>query len=166
MPGRRVLSWSFLLGGVACAKPAEPPAAAPAVDSAAVTAAAASFWQRYGQAGLAGDTTAMLAMYGDSIRVGARGLPPMVGKAAVQAQFSPMWKTTKYTTFTVTPDLTIPVSNELAYQNGSYVEGSTSGPKGMTVYGRYAAAIAKGPDGQWRLGYIMAFADSTVPVKK
>lgn len=166
MSGRPVLSCFILLGGVACAKPAEPPAAAPAVDSAAVTAAVASFWQRYGQAVLAGDTTTMLALFSDSLRVDARGLPPLVGKAAVQAQFSPLWKTTRYTTFTVTPDLTIPVSNELAYQNGSYVEGFTSGGKGMTEYGRYASALMKGPDGQWRLGYIMAFADSTVPAKK
>jgi ketosteroid isomerase-like protein len=166
MSGRPILSWLILLGGVACAKPAEPPAAAPAVDSAAVTAAVASLWQRYGQAVLAGDTTTMLALFSDSLRVDARGLPPMVGKAAVQAQFSPMWKTTRYTTFTVTPDLTIPVSNELAYQNGSFVEGSTTRGKGMTEYGRYASAIMKGPDGQWRLGYIMAFPDSTVPAKK
>jgi len=149
----------------ACTKPADQQAAAPAVDSAAVTAAAISFWQRYGQAVLANDTTAIMGFVDDSVRIDARGMPPLIGKAAVQAQFSPIWKVTKYTAFTVTPDMTIPVSNEMVYQNGSYVEAMTANGKATTDYGRYASALVKGADGQWRVGYIMAFTDSTVAKK-
>ena len=157
--------WTLPLALAACTKPAEQPAA-PAIDSAAVTAAANDFWQRYGQAALAGDTTAWLALADDSIRVDSRGLPPLVGKEAVAAAFMPVLRQTKYTDFNVTPDLTIPVSNDMVYQNGNYMEAATSGGKSQTEYGRYAAAIVKGADGQWRLGYIMAFSDSIVPVKK
>jgi hypothetical protein len=35
----------------------------------------------------------------------------------------------------------------------------------MVEYGRYASAAAKEADGQWRLGYLMAFTDSTVADK-
>ena len=89
-----------------------------------------------------------------------------LGKEAVAAAFMPVLRQTKYTDFNVTPDLTIPVSNDMVYQNGNYMEAATSGGKSQTEYGRYAAAIVKGADGQWRLGYIMAFSDSIVPVKK
>ena len=158
--------WTFPLFLVACTKPAPEQAAAPAIDSAAVTTAATSFWQRYGQIVIANDTAAWTTMMDDSVRVDARGLPPMIGKAAVAAQFLPLWRGVTYTGFNVTPDMTIPISNEAVYQNGTYTEASTSGGKSQTDYGRFAAAIVKGADGQWRLGYIMAFSDSIVPVKK
>lgn len=166
MSGSRPWLWAFSLGFAACTKPAPEQAAAPAIDSAAVTTAATDFWQRYSQAVLANDTTAIMGFIDDSVRIDARGMPPLIGKAAVQAQFSPIWKVTKYTAFTVTPDMTIPVSNELVYQNGSYIEGMTANGKATTDYGRYATALVKGSDGQWRVGYIMAFADSIVPGKK
>lgn len=158
--------WALPLVLAACTKPAPEPAAAPAIDSAAVTAAAATFWQTYGQNVLAGDTTAWMTMVDDSIRVDSRGLPPLIGKAAVVATFMPVLRITKYTGFNVTPDMTIPISNEAVYQNGNYMEASTSGGKSQTEYGRYAVAIVKGADGQWRLGYIMSFSDSVVSAKK
>jgi len=167
---RKALTWvSLVAAGYAltgCTKPADQQAAAPAIDSAAVTAAATDFWQRRGQNVLANDTTAWLGMVDDSIRVDSRGLPPLIGKAALAAAFMPVMRTTKYTGFNVTPDMTIPVSNEAVYQNGNYMEASTSGGKSQTEYGRYAVAIVKGADGQWRMGYIMAFSDSVVPAKK
>lgn len=165
MSGSRSWLWAISLALAACTKPAEQQAAAPAVDSAAVIAAATNFWQRYGEAVLANDTTAIMGFVDDSARIDARGMPPLIGKAAVQAQFSPIWKVTKYTAFTVTPDMTIPVSNELVYQNGTYIEAMTANGKATTDYGRYASALVRGPDGQWRVGYIMAFADSIVAKK-
>lgn len=157
--------WALPLFLVACTKPA-PQAAAPAIDSAGVTAAVSAFWQRYGQNVLANDTTAWLTMVDDNARVDSRGLPPLIGKAAVAATFMPIMRMTKYTGFNVTPDMTIPISNGAVYQNGNYMEASTSGGKGQTEYGRYIVALVKGADGQWRLGYIMAFSDSIVPAKK
>jgi ketosteroid isomerase-like protein len=165
MSGPRLSFRLFPLILAACAQPAGQPAAV-AIDSAAVSAAATNFWQRYSQAVVANDTVAMLALMDDSIRVDARGMPALIGKAALQAQFSSIWKNTRYTALTVTPDLTIPASSDQVYQNGSFVETTSSGGKDMTEFGRYASAIVRGADGQWRLGYIMAFGDSTVPAKK
>ena len=165
MPGSRSWLWAIPLALAGCTKPAEQPAA-PAIDSAAVSSAATNFWQRYGQNVLAGDTTAWLGMVDDSVRVDSRGLPPLLGKAALANTFMPVLRTTKYTGFNVTPDMTVPVSNDMVYQNGSYMEASTSGGKSQTEYGRYAAAIVKGADGQWRLGYLMAFSDSVISAKK
>jgi ketosteroid isomerase-like protein len=89
----------------------------------------------------------------------------LLGKAAVRAFVEPIFRTTKYTAMSVTPDMTVPISNEMLYQNGSYMQTSTSGGKSAAEHGRFAVALLKGADGQWRLGYIMAFSDSVVPAK-
>ncbi|HEX7023229.1 MAG TPA: DUF4440 domain-containing protein [Gemmatimonadales bacterium] len=150
-----------------CQPPAPPEAAAPpAVDSAAVRSAVAAFWQQWGAAAAAGDTAAMGRMMTDSVRVDSKGAPPMLGREATVAMLGTMLKNMKVDSEVITPDLTHPISNELAYDRGHFTERTTSEGKSRTEYGRYAAAIRKDPDGQWRLAYIMAFADSTVPVRK
>lgn len=165
MPGCRMLLW-LLPVTFACAQPAERQAAAPAVDSAAVIAAAGDFWARYVAADTANDVNALVALFTDSVRVDARGAPVLLGRAAVQSFIENMMKTTRTTSLAVTPDMTVPVSNETVYQNGSYTEAMATGNQGVTEYGRYAVALRKGADGQWRINYLMAFTDSTVPVRK
>ena len=151
----------------ACGPKAADQTAAPvAVDSAAVTAAATDYWQRWTAAATAGDLAAMGALLTDSVRIDSKGMPPIIGKAGWAAAFEPMLKNTKVDAEVVTPEMTIAVSNELAYQTGNFVETTTSAGKSQTEYGRYAASMRKDSDGQWRLMYIMAFADSTIPVKK
>ena len=108
----------------------------------------------------------MGGLLSDSVRLDIKSLPPMLGRAGFVATFGPLVKTMKMDSQVITPEQTTAISNELAYQTGDYVETMTATGKTQTEYGRYAAAIAKGADGQWRLSYIMAFADSTVPVKK
>ena len=152
---------------VACAPKAEEQAAPPAtVDSAAVVSAAVGYWPRWIAAVTAGDMAAMGGLVSDSVRLDLKGFPPMIGKAAFVATFEPLMKTMKMDSEVMTPEQTTAISNELAYQTGDYVEATTAAGKSQTEYGRYAAAIGKGADGQWRLSYIMAFADSIVPVKK
>ncbi|HLG05663.1 MAG TPA: hypothetical protein VI383_05910 [Gemmatimonadales bacterium] len=166
MPVRRaVYGIPFALWVAACAPPADRAAAAPAVDSTAVVAAAADLWQRWIAADTAGNFAALAEMVGDSIRVDVRGMPPMIGREAWRSASETMFKSMKVTSMTVIPDLTIPVSNELVYQTGTYAEGSTTGGKSAVDHGRYALAIRKYPDGQWRFAYVMAFSDSTVPAK-
>ena len=151
----------------ACAKPAEQAGmAAPAVDSAAVVAAIGDFWQRWTTADTSNNLDAALAMIADSARIDIRGMAPIMGRAGWKAVAEPMMKTTKTTSLMVMPDETVPVTNELVYQSGSYMEGTTTGGKRMMEHGRYATAIRKEADGQWRMSYIMVFADSTLPVKK
>ncbi len=150
-----------------CQPPAPPEAAAPpAVDSAAVRSAVAAYWQQWGAASAAGDTAAMGRMMTDSVRVDSKGMPPMLGREAAVAMLGTMLKNMKVDSEVITPDATYPISNELAYDRGHFTEQTTSEGKSRTEYGRYAAAVRKDADGQWRLVYIMAFADSTVPVRK
>lgn len=163
---RALASLALALTMAACAKPAEQTAAAPAaVDSAAVRAGVADLWQKW----IAADTTAnietLAALVDDSVRIDGRGMPPVLGRAAWRAMLEATFKAAKPTSMTITPGGTFPVSNELAYEFGDYTEGSTAGGKHMMDHGRYAAALVKGADGQWRIGYIMAFADSTVQTK-
>ncbi len=168
MSARRAFaSLALALTIAACAKPADQMAAAPAaVDSAAVTAAVADLWQRWIAADTAGNLDALVGMVTDSVRIDMRGMPPMIGRAAWKAMAEAGYKTTKYGSMTITPDMTVPVTNELVYQSGDYTEGATTAGKSTLDYGRYAGAIRKEADGQWRVAYIMVFADSTVQVKK
>lgn len=166
MSGSRSWLWALPLALVACTKPAPEQPAQPAVDSAAVISEVGNFWQRYIIADTSGNFEAIVAMWDDSARADVRGAPVLLGRAAVRAFVEPIYKMTKYTAMNVIPDMTIPVSNGMAYQNGSFIETSTSQGKSSTEYGRFAAAFVKGSDGQWRIGYLMAFSDSVVPVKK
>ena len=167
MPTRSACIALAIAALAACAPKAEEQAAASvAVDSAAVTTAATDYWQRWSAAATAGDLAAMGALLTDSVRIDSKGAPPMIGKAGWAATFEPMMKTSKIDSEVITPEITTVISNELAYQTGDFVETTATAGKSQTEYGRYAAAIRKDADGQWRLTYIMAFADSTVPVKK
>jgi uncharacterized protein (TIGR02246 family) len=161
---------ALLVAGLAlagCTKPAERQAAPaqPALDTAAVISQVSNFWQRYIIADTTGNLEAITTMWDDSVRADVRGAPVLLGRAAVRAFIEPIFKTTKYTSMEVTPDMTIPVHNGMAYQNGSYVESSTTAGKSATDYGRYAMALVRGADGQWRIGYLMAFSDSIVSKK-
>lgn len=162
-------AWSglaFTLGLGACGPQAQQQAAAPpAVDSAAVRSAASAFWQKWAAADTAGDATAIAAMVGDSARLDVRGLPPMIGRAAFAAAIGPMLKSMKVVSEAITAEATTAISNELAYETGNYTEETLTGGKAATDYGRYAGALRRYADGEWRLAYLMAFSDSTVPKK-
>jgi ketosteroid isomerase-like protein len=167
MPHAR--SWygfSLIVVSAAACAPKEPPAPAPpVVDSTAVKAAVGNVWQQWVTADTAGNIAVMAELVDDSIRIDSKGAPPMIGKAAWQTMAETMRKTSKPLSETITPDLTIAVSNDLAYQNGNYAEEMMAGKKKTTDYGRYAAALEKGADGKWRIRYIMAFSDSIVAAK-
>jgi len=150
----------------AFAKPAEQTAAAPAVDSAAVKAAVADVWSRWSAADTAGNLEALVTLVADSARFDFRGMPPMVGRASFRAMAETNMKSMDVTSLVITPEMTVAISNELAYETGNFTEGYTTGGKSMVDHGRYAAAVLKDADGQWRVGYLIGFADSTVTVKK
>lgn len=168
MPNRSAFPGVLLIAAFAACgpRPGPEPSAAPAVDTAAVQAALAGFWPRWVTAATSGDTAAMGALLADSVRIDAKGFPPILGRAGWVTAFATMLKTSKVDSETITPEQTTVASDELAYQTGDFVETVTADGKTHTEYGRYAAALRKFPDGQWRLSYIMAFPDSTVPVKK
>lgn len=167
MPVARVwysLAALVLLAGARAPKPAAPPSVA-AVDTVKVKAAVADFWQKWIAAGTAGSITGMAALVTDSVRVDIKGNPAVLGKAAWQVAAESMSKGVQVLSEAVTPDITIAVSDDLAWQNGNYAEATLGGKKKTTEYGRYASAIRKGSDGTWRLQYIMAFSDSSIVAK-
>ena len=164
---RRMLSSLALIATAgACAKPADQTAAAPAVDSAAVKAATADVWARWAAADTAGNADAIAALVTDSVRLDFRGFPPMLGREAVRTAVATVFKTNKVTAVSIVPEMTEAISNELAYETGNFTESFSMGGKSMTEYGRYAAALMKGTDGQWRVAYMIGFADSTVTAKQ
>jgi ketosteroid isomerase-like protein len=155
----------IVVSAAACAPKEPPPPAPPVVDSTRVRADVADYWQRWIAADTAGSIPGMADLVSDSVRIDNKGGPPILGKAAWQSFAEAMLRGVDVLSETITPDVTIAVSNELAYQNGDYAETSMSGKKKTTDYGRYAAALEKSSDGRWRMRYIMAFSDSTVAAK-
>jgi ketosteroid isomerase-like protein len=156
------------IGMAACATQEQ--AAAPAdvaVDTAAVLAGVADLWTKWVAADTVEDLEGQLALTTDNVRFDVKGMPPMAGKESARATLAPLYAQVDYLEAWITPVTTTAVSNDLAYQFGSYSERYTmkGQPGEMTDYSRYAAAAVKGPDGQWRWAYIMAFTDSTITRK-
>ncbi|MGQ0703393.1 MAG: YybH family protein [Gemmatimonadales bacterium] len=168
MSPRRVLVTAVLsFALVACAPRGEQTGMAPAaVDTAAMVAAANDVWQRWIAADTTGNVAALLELVTDSVRMDFRGMPPVIGKEAWRQAAENAFKAAKYPSITITPDMTVPVSDSLIYQNGSYSETIVMGNNTTMDYGRYATAIRRGADGQWRIAYLIGFSDSTVPVRK
>jgi ketosteroid isomerase-like protein len=164
---QRSLGWvAVVTSAVACAQPPAPPvAAAPAVDTAAVVQAMATLTQRVDSAEVAGSASGYAAAYSESGRIDYPGFAPLIVRGAIEKAAAEFFAERDYTSVTQTPDLSIVVSNSLGYQSGRYVGAYAIKGKKMVEYGRYASAAAKEADGQWRLGYLMAFTDSTVADK-
>jgi len=168
---RQALMPAILLSAavLACAPAESPPpeAAAPGVDTAAVMAGVADLWSRWAVADTADDLDGILALLNEDGRLDLKGFPPLLGREAARAAMGPLYAQVDYLEATATPSFTIAISSALAHQAGTYMERYTlEGQKGeMTDHGRYAAALAKGADGQWRWAYMMAMVDSTVTRK-
>lgn len=168
---RQILPGTLLLAATlaACA-PKEAPApaaAAPAVDTAAVVAGVADLWTKWAVADTAENLAAMMTLMTEDGRIDVKGMAPMMGRAAAQAAMTELYGQVNYLEASATPGFTVAISNELAHQMGTYLERYTmKGKKGeMTDFGRYAAALVKSPDGQWRWAYFMVMVDSTVTTK-
>lgn len=168
---RQILPGTLILAAAlaACA-PKEAPApaaAAPAVDTAAVVAGVADTWARWAVADTAENLEALVAVMAEDARLDAKGMAPMIGRAAAQAAMTELYGKVNYLEASSRPDFTVAISNELAHQMGTYLERYTmKGKKGeMTDYGRYAVAAVKDADGVWRWAYLMAMVDSTVTKK-
>jgi uncharacterized protein (TIGR02246 family) len=160
-------SLAFITALAACGpKPTQQAAPPATVDSAAVKSAVSALWQRWVAADTAGDVAALASMVADSARIDVRGMPPFLGRAAWQAATETAMKSMHVASMSITPEMTTAISNELAYETGNYTEQTVTGGKTAMDYGRYAGALRKDPDGQWRIAYIMVFSDSIVPVKK
>lgn len=154
----------LLLGAaLACAKAEPPPPPPPpAVDTAGVTQAAADLWDRAVTADTANNIDAFLALFTDDVRLDLQGMPPVLGRAAADSLLRPMFAMRDYLDLSPAPHTTVVVSNDLVLQGGNYTETYVEKKKTNVEHGRFAASIARGTDGQWRVAYMMTIIDSTV----
>jgi len=155
----------LVLGALgACGKPAPPapPPGPPPIDEAVAKQGVDALWAKAITADTAGSVDVFMGLWTDNARVDVQGIPAMVGRAEIEAAFRPMFAARRATAFQRTPTQTLVVSNDLVYQGGSYAETFVENKKTSTEYGRYATALARGTDGEWRIAYWMAIIDSTV----
>jgi ketosteroid isomerase-like protein len=160
MIARRVAMLSAVALAVGCAPPAPPPKP----DAAAVKAATTAFWAKWAAADIAGDIPGLIAMVSPNAAFDGVGMKPMMGRAAWEAALKEMYKTTKYTSLTVTPGADW-ADGDHYYEQGSFTEGSMTGNKGKTEYGRYFVAFAKDSAGNLLLERGAFVSDSTPAMK-
>lgn len=149
----------LLLAG-ACTPPAGEPAAT--VDVAAGEQAAAAFWAAFTAAERAMDADAVANMYHEAVQIDVKGAAPIMGRAALLDFIRQAWQGMTINTLDITPQYTNVVTNDLVHQAGSYTESLTRDGAAATEYGRFASALGRDTDGQWRIMYLMAMTDSTV----
>jgi hypothetical protein len=113
----------------------------------------------------AGNVDAFLAEFHPDVRLDVQGYPAIMGWAAFDSVARPYFAARDVTAMTISPFATSVVSNDLALQGGSFVENFIEKKKRFTEYGRYAASIGRGQDGQWKIMYWMAIIDSTVAAR-
>jgi ketosteroid isomerase-like protein len=150
-----------LLLSAACAPAADTPAAAAAVDTAAAIQGLDALRNQYITLEVAGDAAGLAALHADSAGVDIFGLPRLRGRPAIQAAFTTDFAARKYTLAEIVPLSRNVRTNTDATEIGTYH--SMHDVKGRIdhEWGRYIGAFTKGPDGQWRIAYVMAFPDST-----
>ena len=153
----------FLGAAMACAKAEPPPPAAPAVDTVAVNQGLDDLWARWSRTLIDSNTAeGYAALYADDARLDAQGIPPILGRAALETVVRPMFAARDYIGAESNRHTTLVVNNDLALQGGTFIETYVENKKTLAEYGRFAGSIARGSDGQWRFVYIFAVVDSTV----
>jgi len=162
---RACLPLLSLLLAPACAAPADSGGAAAPVDTAAAMAAVEDVWSRWVTADTAGDADAFVALFAEGAQADLMGGPPLMGRAAIDSLVRGMFTARDYTSMDMQIATTYVESADLVNQGGSYVETYVEGGRTMTEYGRFVSSIMRQPDGQWRVMYVMAFADSTTPAR-
>ena len=145
----------------ACAPKAETPAAA-TVDAAAVQAGADSLRANYSRLQIAGDAKGVAGLHAEMAGVDVFGFPRMRGRAEIEAGLTQAYATRKYSATDITPLGPVEArTSEDGSELGTYHDMWTEGGKTNHEWGRYLSAFHKDTDGQWRLVYLIAFADST-----
>jgi ketosteroid isomerase-like protein len=150
-----------LLLASGCAPKTEAPATTAAVDTTAAMQELDALRNQYMTLQNAGDAAGLAALHGDSAGVDIYGLPRLRGRPAIQAAFAADFAARKYTLTEIVPVSRNVRTDTEATELGTYhnmhdVKGTID-----HEWGRYIGAFGKGPDGQWKIMYIMAFPDST-----
>ena len=156
---RSFVSGLMLAAAVGCAPVPEPP---PPPDVAAHEAAAATLWADYTAAVVSKDVERATSLFSDAVSFQLQGIPP-VAKSGLAELYRGLLATTDVVSIELRPEYSNVPMDGLIHQAGSFVEPQVREGKPVTEYGRYATAIAREADGQWRVTFLMGIVDSIVP---
>jgi hypothetical protein len=141
MAVRRIVPAALIAAAIGCAQPAPPPKP----DAAAVKATLAPLWAKFAAADIACDANALGSMVTADAKFDGAGMS-LNSRAAYVGMVQTVCKTTKFTSLNVSPSEDWAEGDRL-YERGSYIEGSMTGNKGKTEYGRYFVQFDKDSTG-------------------
>ncbi len=148
---------------LACApapKQAAAPAPPPPPDTAAVRTALNALADQYEAAEVAGVPAQVSALYTDDATTVFQGFPTASGKAAIEAQTAEAMKAQKVLEMSIENREISVVTPTMATATGIAIQLSQEGKNKTRMWWRWAGAY-QNVGGQWKLGYLMAFQDST-----
>jgi ketosteroid isomerase-like protein len=108
---------------------------------------------------IAGDAAGVAGFFTEDARAEYAGFPSAAGRAAIQALYEGYFKANKLTVSESTIGAVNVLTTDLVTAGGTYHSFGNGTPK--HAWWRWAAAYRKGPDGEYKISYIMAFPDST-----
>jgi len=151
---------ALLLAGACTPQPSGQASTASTVDTAVVRSGLDSLRVRYIALQTAGDATGLAGLFTETGGVDIYGAPRMRGRAAIEATFKADFAARKFTMIEIIPISMSARTKTAASEIGTYHD--MHDVKGVKdhEWGRYLGAFEKGADGQWRIGYLMAFPDS------
>jgi len=144
----------------ACAPKAGAPAAAAAVDTAAVKLGIDSVRIKYSALQIAGDAAGVAALHDENAALDIYGMPRTMGRANIEAALKGLYAMRKYSVSDILPGQTNVRTNDDGSETGTYHDMYEEKGAKTHEWGRYVVGLAKGTDGVWRLSYLMAFPDS------
>jgi ketosteroid isomerase-like protein len=160
MVARRIAAVSLVAIAVACSQPPPP---APKPDAAAVKATLAPFWTKMAAAEVACDANALGSMVTTDAKFDGAGMA-LNGRAAYVSLVQTQCKTTKFTNFNTSPSEDWADGDHL-YERGTFTEGSMTGNKGKTEYGKYFVQFDKDSTGNVWMSRGAFMTDSTPALK-
>jgi uncharacterized protein (TIGR02246 family) len=142
---------AFCLPGAPLTKPATQPQVDPSVVEGA---------DKYLKVVLAGDASAVAAMYRDDAALMPTDCPLLRGRAAIEQYYREWFKSpAKVTAFTFT-HLESPVLGDTAFDIGTYRQTlSLGGSSTVNLSGKYSV-ILKRTGGEWKIVYLIFNSDS------
>lgn len=126
--------------------------AAPETDVDEATAAINAVWREYEASQLAGDPDRWIALWlEDGVQL-PPGLPPVVGKEAIDAKGRADLAANDYSEFVI-DNKEVEVNGDLAFARGNFVVtvAVKSGGDPMHFEGKYMTIFRQQPDGTWRI---------------
>jgi uncharacterized protein (TIGR02246 family) len=119
------------------------------VDPAAVRQSIEGLMATWESAALAGDATALAAIYAEDAVLQPPNAPQAVGRAAIQAAFTEMLAATPFTAIDIVSDgVEVSASGDIAWAHGSYTSTNTVNGAPYEDTGKWLS-VYENYDGEW-----------------